>query len=209
MALLVLSITQVIAAMIGVVAGVVPAAPGQPAQVSEWDVKAAYLTKFPEYVEWPAGALDGAPTFNLCVVADAGFTRLVDHVVQDLKIKDRPIVRRRPESATAARQCQMLFISREELARSDFLLEVLEKKTKGNLTEAEQKMLSQTVHELRMEFVDLTQAISKAIEQGKITPQQVGAMGAGGLGMGAPGASASPGIMTGANRPPAPGAGST
>ncbi|MCC6678978.1 MAG: DUF1844 domain-containing protein [Phycisphaerales bacterium] len=61
------------------------------------------------------------------------------------------------------------------------LLGVLEQKTKGNLAEAEQKMLTQTVHELRLEFVDLTKAISAAIQQGKISPAQAGAMGAGSL----------------------------
>lgn len=61
------------------------------------------------------------------------------------------------------------------------LLGVLEQKTKGNLAEAEQKMLTQTVHELRLEFVDLTKAISNAIQQGKISPAQAGAMGAGSL----------------------------
>lgn len=61
------------------------------------------------------------------------------------------------------------------------LLSLLEQKTKGNLSEAEQKMLTQTVHELRLEFVDLTKALSRAIEQGKISPAQAGAMGAAGL----------------------------
>lgn len=61
------------------------------------------------------------------------------------------------------------------------LLSLLEQKTRGNLSEAEQKMLTQTVHELRLEFVDLTKALSRAIEQGKISPSQAGAMGAAGL----------------------------
>lgn len=77
------------------------------------------------------------------------------------------------------------------------LLGVLESKTKGNLSEAEQKMLTQTVHELRLEFVDLTKAISRAIEQGKISPAQAGAMGAGGLAAGGAGAvtPAGPGVV--------------
>lgn len=74
------------------------------------------------------------------------------------------------------------------------LLALLEQKTKGNLNDTEQKMLSQTVHELRLEFVDLTKAIAKAVQEGKISPQQLGAMGASGL----TGGMAGPGIMPGA-----------
>lgn len=96
------------------------------------------------------------------------------------------------------------------------LLSLLEQKTKGNLNDTEQKMLSQTVHELRLEFVDLTKAIAKAVQEGKISPQQLGAMGAGGLGaigasaMGASGM-AGPGIMSGpgGGMPPSMGPGST
>jgi hypothetical protein len=106
---------------------IAPAVEGQPPQVSEWDVKAAYLYKFTDYVEWPASALDGTPSFTICVVADSAFTRLVDQVIQGERVKDRPIVRSRPESSAAARQCQLLFISRDELARSDWFVEALEK----------------------------------------------------------------------------------
>lgn len=84
------------------------------------------------------------------------------------------------------------------------LLGVLEQKTKGNLSEAEQKMITQTVHELRLEFVDLTKAISKAIEQGKISPAQAGAMGAGSLSGGGLGASGGGSGLGGGLTPPGP-----
>lgn len=62
------------------------------------------------------------------------------------------------------------------------MLGVLEEKTKGNLTPDEEKMLSQTAHELRLEYVEVGAAIAKAIKEGKIKPQQLGGS-AGALGM--------------------------
>ena len=127
MALLNRSVRCAVLAMAGL-ALIAPAVGGQPSQqVSEWDVKAAYLYKFTDYVEWPARALDRTSTFTICVVADSAFTRLVDQVIQGARVKDRPIVRSRPESSVAARQCQLLFISRDELARSDWFVEALER----------------------------------------------------------------------------------
>lgn len=56
-----------------------------------------------------------------------------------------------------------------ELARFHIdLLGILEAKTKGNLTDEESKALTQTVHELRLEFVELSKAVERAIAEGRI-----------------------------------------
>lgn len=57
------------------------------------------------------------------------------------------------------------------------LLTILEEKTKGNLNQEEQQALSQTAHELRLEFVHMSKALAQAIAEGKIKPQQAGAQG--------------------------------
>jgi hypothetical protein len=59
------------------------------------------------------------------------------------------------------------------------MLGILQDKTKGNLTETEQKMMDGTVSELRSEFVALMGALDKAIAEGKITPQMMGGGSAG------------------------------
>lgn len=70
------------------------------------------------------------------------------------------------------------------------MLAAIEEKTKGNLTETEAKLLSRALHELRMEYVEIANYVTKAIAEGKIKP---GAPGMGSLGMSPPGtASASP-----------------
>ncbi len=66
------------------------------------------------------------------------------------------------------------------------MLGVLEEKTKGNLSEKESQVLSQTLSELRLEYVELAKAIERAVAEGKIKPQQMGG-GMGGPGMGGPG----------------------
>jgi len=63
------------------------------------------------------------------------------------------------------------------------MLTVLEDKTKNNLTEHEQKLLTKILSQLRMDFVEVTKAVSKAVQEGRIK-----STGAGG-----------PAIMTGGN----------
>lgn len=65
------------------------------------------------------------------------------------------------------------------------MLADLEAKTKGNLNEQESRLLQRTVHELRMEFVEMSKAVARAVEEGRIT--QAGGAGAGGAPAGAPG----------------------
>jgi hypothetical protein len=66
-----------------------------------------------------------------------------------------------------------------ELAQYNIeLLGVLEEKTKGNLTEEEKTFLSQMLYELRMRFVEISKAVAKAVEEGKIAPMGGGVEGA-------------------------------
>lgn len=69
------------------------------------------------------------------------------------------------------------------------LLGVLEEKTRGNLTEDESRKLKGILHELRMQFVEISKAIAKAVQEGKIAPADleggdpIGGMSAPGPGM--------------------------
>ncbi len=49
------------------------------------------------------------------------------------------------------------------------LLGVLERKTKGNLTEQESSLLTRTLHELRMQYVEVARAVAKAVQEGRIS----------------------------------------
>ena len=58
------------------------------------------------------------------------------------------------------------------------MLGVLEEKTKGNLTTDETTLLTRAVGELRMEFVEISREVAKAVQEGRV--QSVPMSGAGG-----------------------------
>jgi hypothetical protein len=72
------------------------------------------------------------------------------------------------------------------------MLGILEEKTKGNLSEAEQASLTRTSSELRMAFVELSKAVAQAVAEGRIKPRAAGGAGPGGIVT--PGAGAGPKI---------------
>jgi hypothetical protein len=85
---------------------------------AEDDIKAAFLFNFTQFVEWPAAGAAADP-FRICVVADPAFGAAVDRTVAGESIDHRPIVRLTPATADAARECQILFIGRQENDRVD------------------------------------------------------------------------------------------
>ncbi|NRA57109.1 MAG: DUF1844 domain-containing protein [Phycisphaerales bacterium] len=70
------------------------------------------------------------------------------------------------------------------------LLGTLEEKTKGNLSEDEEKLVSQTAHELRLQFVEVNKAVDQAIADGRAKQVDMGP--GGGAPGGAPGGIAGP-----------------
>lgn len=59
------------------------------------------------------------------------------------------------------------------------LLGVLEEKTRGNLSESEAQLLSRTLYELRMAFVDVSKAVAQAVAEGRLSPGGAGPAGTG------------------------------
>ena len=72
------------------------------------------------------------------------------------------------------------FVSLELAQFNIELLTALETKTKGNLTAEESTFLTRMLYELRMQFVEISKMVAKAVEEGKIRP--------GGQPLGGPGA---------------------
>src|SRR5687767_6577948 len=67
---------------------------------SEYAVKAAYLAKFPSYVEWPPAAFDAPDSpVVICVVGDDPFGPLLDDVLAAQQVQGRPMVARRMKTA--------------------------------------------------------------------------------------------------------------
>jgi hypothetical protein len=90
--------------------GLLGAAPTA-AQPSETAVKAAFLAKFPAYVDWPAG-LRLAPTapMTLCILGSDPFGRNIDDIVRGQQVDGHPIVVKRLANVAAAEGCQVAYI---------------------------------------------------------------------------------------------------
>jgi len=91
------------------------------AEPLEYAVKAAYLVKFPFYVEWPAGAF-ASPTapLNLCVVGDDPFGSLLDEAAAGQSVQGHPIVLRRLKAVPREGGCHIAYVggdTRGELPR--------------------------------------------------------------------------------------------
>lgn len=98
---------RLIAAGLGCVTLLIPAA--AQTQSLEYAVKAAYLTKFIPFIQWPdATFASPAAPITICVLGDDPFGASLDKAASGAKSVDRPIlVRRLNEPDPAA--CQLLF----------------------------------------------------------------------------------------------------
>lgn len=82
-------------------------------EVSEYEVKAAYLVRFTRYIEWPAAALPpaGAPIV-IGVLGRNPFEQSLDKLVRGATSQGRPVVLRQLSSPREARTCHLVFIAR-------------------------------------------------------------------------------------------------
>jgi hypothetical protein len=82
----------------------------------EFAVKAAYLYKFGEFVEWPASSFesDASPT-TLCIVGDDPFGATLDKAVAGQRIGNRPIAVKRLKQAEARSGCQVMYVSSKDV----------------------------------------------------------------------------------------------
>jgi hypothetical protein len=82
------------------------------AQVTETQVKAAFLPRFARYVTWPSAARPvGTQPFVLCVVGSDPFGATLDQAVASQLIDGRRLVVRRLGSAPSANGCHIAFVN--------------------------------------------------------------------------------------------------
>jgi hypothetical protein len=111
----------------------VPAA----AQPSEAAVKAAFLAKFPAYVDWPA-SLRLAPNapITLCIVGGDPFGRNIDDIVRGQQIDGHPIAVKRFSGSAGADGCQVAYVDGNATRGTADLLHALEGKPVLTVTDA-------------------------------------------------------------------------
>jgi len=91
----------------------VPAVALAAASPVEYAVKAAYLTKFGIYVEWP----DAAPgsVLNLCVVGEDPFGKALDSAASGQQPGNRPIAVKRIKEITPESGCHIAYFGSADL----------------------------------------------------------------------------------------------
>jgi len=92
----------------------------------EFKIKAGFLYKFPQFVDWPPEAFGGAKApLIIGVLGDDPFGDVLDKTVRDREVEGRKVVVRRYKSAQSAREAHVLYIglSGEQLASSIKALE--------------------------------------------------------------------------------------
>ena len=78
----------------------------------EYTVKAAYLTKLGDYVDWPAGAFDSpASPLAICVVGEDPFGAALDGSAAGQQVAGRKILVRRLAVVEKGSGCQVLYIA--------------------------------------------------------------------------------------------------
>ena len=80
----------------------------------EYRLKAAFVYRFPQFVEWPAEALDGHEQVSLCVTRPNPFGALLQELVAGETLNGRSLAVREIDRPSDVHGCQVLFIPAAE-----------------------------------------------------------------------------------------------
>jgi hypothetical protein len=98
-------------------------------QAAEYELKAAFLYNFTQFVEWPESAFSAPDSpFQLCLVGEDPFGRTLDDAVTTEFVRTHPIVVRRILEVDSTSSCHMIFVSN----RSKIAFESVLKETQGH-----------------------------------------------------------------------------
>src|SRR6476620_1280212 len=75
-------------------------------------LQAAFVSKFPRFVEWPAPVLEGRSTIDVCVGSPDPFGSDPNELVTGEAVNGRPIVARQVRKEHEIDECQVLFLPR-------------------------------------------------------------------------------------------------
>jgi hypothetical protein len=108
------------------------------AQSKEYQIKAAFLFNFAQFVEWPPAVLENtnAP-FRIGVLGDDPFGSALNQIVQGETIDSRKIVVQRSNQIDDLKNCQMIFVSRSEKNHVAEILSALDSKPILKVSEVE------------------------------------------------------------------------
>jgi hypothetical protein len=100
----------------------------QDAKPTEYQVKAAYLSNFGRFVEWPAGnASDSDISFNICVLGRDPFGPALDAAFAGETVDHAKLEAKRITAPRDAANCRIVFISSSEDSQLKDILSTLDR----------------------------------------------------------------------------------
>jgi hypothetical protein len=102
-------------------------AQAQPDQVTEYQVKAAFLYNFAKFVEWPAQSFaSAAAPLKICVLGANPFDQDLRAVTADKTVNGHKLMVSEVSDVQQARTCHILFVAAASRKRSKQILEALQ-----------------------------------------------------------------------------------
>jgi hypothetical protein len=101
------------------VAVAVLGAAGQPA--GEYRLKAAFVLRFPQFVEWPRAVLDRRPAIDVCVLRPSPFGTALAQLLEGQNVAGRPFRLHEITQPVQVDDCLVLFASADAPGRSAIL----------------------------------------------------------------------------------------
>jgi len=89
--------------------------------VPERRLKAAIVSKFPQFVEWPDAAVEGRKTIDVCVAAPDPFGTDLQDLVSGEELNGRTLALRRVDAPSQVSDCHVLFLPARSGARRTLL----------------------------------------------------------------------------------------
>jgi hypothetical protein len=94
------------------VLGIARTQSAQAQQISEYEVKAAFLLNFTKFVEWKPDVFSNANSpLTICIMGSDPFGTTIDLVVENELVNNRKLTVRRISDVPQAKTCQVLYIS--------------------------------------------------------------------------------------------------
>jgi hypothetical protein len=92
----------------------------------EYQIKAAFLYNFSQFVDWPAGAFPNAQApLIIGVIGEDPFGSYLDEIVRGEKVNNHPLVVQRFHRVNEIKTCHVLFVSRSEANQVEQILSSL------------------------------------------------------------------------------------
>jgi hypothetical protein len=104
----------------------------------EYEVKAAFLFNFAQFIDWPTGAFTNTDTpFVIGILGNDPFGAALEATVQGETINNRKIIIKRAATVADLADCQLIFVSKSEKGHVTEILSALDSRPVLKVSELE------------------------------------------------------------------------